>query len=159
MEAGRGYYVGKRNGRPENFFSQKITIWGIKTLFASVGRGGGRVGWGSGLARRWGRGRVGSARRGPDSQELKSGVQREKFRQSAVARCGWGRVSCEKRALGDFERGKGEGRVGRGSGLARRWGRGRVGWARRGFDSRELKSVVHGEKHDNVRLRDLGGVA
>ena len=69
MEAGRGYYVGKRNGRPD---SQKIIIWGIKTLSVRVGRGGGRVGRGSGLARRWGRGRVGSARRGPDSRELKS---------------------------------------------------------------------------------------
>ena len=68
---------GKETAALKPFFSQKITIWGIKTLFASVGRGGGRVGWGSGLARRWGRGRVGSARRGPDSQELKSGVQRE----------------------------------------------------------------------------------
>ena len=33
-----------------------------------------------------------------------------------------------------------------GCGLARRWGRGRVGWARRGPDSRELKSGVHGEE-------------
>ena len=107
------------------------------------------MGRGSGLARRWGRGRVGSARRGPDSRELKVGDEREKkIRQSAGARCGWGRVSCEKRALGDFERGKGEGRVGRGSGLARRWGRGRVGWARRGFDSRELKPVDEREKQE-----------
>ena len=64
---------GKETAALKPFFSQKIIIWGIKTLFASVGRGGGRVGWGSGLARRWGRGRVGSARRGPDSRELKSG--------------------------------------------------------------------------------------
>ena len=71
------------------------------------------VGWaGCGLARRWGRGRVGWARRGPDSQELKSGVHGEELPQRAVARFGWGRVSCEKRALGDFERGKGGGRVG-----------------------------------------------
>ena len=35
------------------------------------------MGWGSGLARRWGRGRVGSARRGPDSQELKVAEQKK----------------------------------------------------------------------------------
>ena len=46
-----------------------------------------------------------------------------------------------------------------GCGLARRWGRGRVGWARRGPDSQELKSGVQRENSDKVRLRDVGGVA
>ena len=96
--------------RKKQFFSQKITIWGIKTLSVRVGRGGGRwVGVWASPAVGQRQGRLGPARSRLAGTEI--GGATGKFRQSAVARCGWGRVSCEKRALGDFERGKGGGRL------------------------------------------------
>ena len=69
--------------KEKNFCSQKITIWGIKTLSVRVGRGGGRwVGVWASPAVGQRQGRLGPARSRLAGTEI--GSPRGKMRQRAV---------------------------------------------------------------------------